>query len=156
VLTHELVAGNVRVRRTQVERRTPAEFTRLFRTLAECGRLANRPDLIALHPDRTVTVSYDMWIDVPRGPSPAAVRLRRAWSRPGFRAFVWTVTAVVLLFTAGQLLWLFLGDEITAGVLLILKAAGVALAVLGVLAFLAGRGGGCPGAGNHCPPGFHR
>ena len=144
-------------RRTHVMRHAPERLAQILRDYSDRGRLATRPDAIARQPhgDGTWTVQFDVWEDPP--PPTLRGHLRRAWARRPLRRTVLVLSIVCALFLTGQLVWAFLGDEITAGVVLLLKAGAVALLLVGTGLIVRNLGGGgCPGASNHCPPGFHR
>jgi hypothetical protein len=139
-------------RRTHVMRHRADWLEAFVAEAARRGELATRPRTLARHPGGELTISFEMW--EPFVPPPRTRRVRQLLAHPVTRLIAWTLAALASLYGAGRLVWALFGDEISAGVSLVVKAAGVLL-VLAALAALTRRRS-CPGVTAHCPPGHHR
>lgn len=139
-------------RRTHVMRHRADWLEAFVAEAARRGELATRPRTLARHPGGELTIRFDMW--EPFVPPPRTRRARRMLAHRVTRWAAGITAVLALLYGAGRLVWALFGDEISAGVSLVVKAAGVLL-VLAALAALTRRRS-CPGVTVHCPPGHHR
>lgn len=145
----------VALHRTVVRTGTAEQLAAILRAYHASGRLVTHPhDIVRAQDARTGRWRIRFEIVDSVAPAPRPSRLASAWARPWVRRAAVVAAVVVTAWLAGALVAALFGDEITAALILLGKAALAVLAGLAVAALLMrAAGGSCPGA--HCPPGHH-